>query len=81
MVGYTCHICGKNNFKIKQSGKNHLEKYHKKPILDLEVRGMNKSRPCVYCGKYIKDSIESHLRPHIKEIITKVFDEYMSKST
>lgn len=80
MVTYTCGICGKNNFKIKQSGKNHLEKSHTKEILNLEVRSMNKSVPCVYCGKKIEGSIESHLRPHIKKIITKFFDQYMSKS-
>jgi hypothetical protein len=78
MTTYTCN-CGKK-FKGKQPAKNHLEHSHKTEILNLEVRSMNKSVPCVYCGKYIEDSIESHLRPHIKKIITKFFDQYMSKS-
>jgi hypothetical protein len=81
MVKYTCGICEKNNFKNKQSAKNHLERSHKKHILDLEVRSVNKSVPCAYCNKYIEDSIESHLHPHVNKIITKLFDQYMSKSS
>lgn len=82
MVTYTCYSCSREkNFKSKQSAKNHLENSHKKHILNLEVKNTNKSVPCVYCGKYIEGSIESHLRPHIKAIITKFFDQYMSKST
>ena len=79
MTTYTCQ-CTKY-FKNKQSAKNHLEHSHKTDILDLEVRQMDKSVPCVYCNKYIEGSIESHLRPHIKKIITKFFDSYMSKSS
>ena len=79
MTTYTCNYC-RQNFKKKQPAKNHLEKSHKKIILDLEVRSMNKSVPCVYCGKYIEDSIESHLNPHIKSVIKKFFDQYMSIS-
>ena len=82
MVGYNCGICGKNNFKNKLTAKNHLAHSHKKPILDFEVKNMKKSVACAYCGKYIiEDSIESHLNPHINKIITKFFDQYMSKST
>jgi hypothetical protein len=47
---------------------------HKKEILNLEVRNMDKSVRCAYCDKYIEGSIESHLRPHTKKIITKFFD-------
>ena len=82
MVTYTCYSCSsEKKFKSKQSAKNHLEHSHKKHILNLEVKSMNKSVPCVYCGEYIEGSIESHLRSHINKIITKFFDQYMSKST
>jgi hypothetical protein len=70
----------RKNFKNKQSAKYHLENSHKKEILNLEVRNMDKSVRCVYCDNYIEGSIESHLRPHTKKIITKFFDTYMSKS-
>jgi hypothetical protein len=79
MVTYTCS-CGKN-FKNKQSAKLHLEHSHKKEILKLEVRSMEKSINRAFCDKYIEDPIESHLRHHIKKIITKFFDTYMSKSS
>ncbi|HJU58251.1 MAG TPA: hypothetical protein VJ583_00755 [Nitrososphaeraceae archaeon] len=79
MVTYICS-CGKN-FKSKQSAKNHLEHSHKKEILDLEVRIMYKSERCVYCYKKIEGPVESHLPRHIKKIITKFFDSWMSKSS
>ena len=79
MTTYTCNYC-KKNFKHKPPAKLHLENSHKTEILGLEVRQMDKSINCVYCGKNIEGSIESHLRPHIKSIITKFFDTYMSKS-
>lgn len=53
MTTYTCNYC-RQNFKKKQPAKNHLEKSHKKIILDLEVRNMNKSVPCVYCVNILK---------------------------
>ena len=77
MIIYTCN-CQKN-FKNKYSAKHHLEISHKE-ILDLEVRLMYKSENCLYCYKKIEGPIESHLRPHIKKIITKFFDSWISKS-
>jgi hypothetical protein len=79
MTTYTCN-CGKN-FKSKQSAKNHLEHSHKEEILDLEVRLMYKSKNCLYCYKKIEGPIESHLRPHIKKIVTKFFDSWISKTS
>jgi hypothetical protein len=79
MITYTCN-CQKN-FKNKYSTKRHLEHSHKNEILDLEVRLMYKSERCLYCYKKIECPIESHLRPHIKKIITKFFDSWMSNSS
>jgi len=79
MVTFTCD-CGKN-FNNKQSAKHHLEDSHKEEILDLEVRIMYKSQRCIYCYKKIEGPIELHLRPHIKKIVTKFFDSWMSKSS
>ena len=79
MTTYT-YNCGKN-FKHKQSAKRHLQHSHKKEILGLEVRNMDKSIRCVYCDKNIEGSIESHLRSHINKIITLFFDTWMSKSS
>ena len=81
MFTYTCYSCSSKTFKNKQSAKRHLEDSHKKEILNLEVRNTDKSVRCTYCDKYIEGSIESHLRPHIKKIITKFFDTYMLKSS
>ena len=78
MITFTCN-CQKN-FKNKNSAKRHLEDSHKEEILDLEVRLMYNSKNCLYCFKKIEGSIESHLRPHIKKIITKFFDSWMSKT-
>lgn len=78
MVTYTCNFC-KINRKDKRSAKLHLENHHKRDILKPEVRQMNNSSKCGYCDKSIEGSIESHLRPHIKKIITLFFDNYMSK--
>ena len=81
MTKYTCNFCSREkNIKSKQTAKNHLTHSHKKIILDLEVRNTNKSVQCVYCGKYIEGSIKSHLGPHINNIITKFFDQYMLES-
>ena len=80
MTTYTCNCCRKN-FEHRLPAKHHLEKSHKKEILDLEVRNMGNSLDCTYCGKSIVDPIESHLRPHIKKIIRTLFDTYMSKSS
>jgi hypothetical protein len=79
MITYTC-ICSKN-FTKKLSARRHLEHSHKKEILDLEVRNMDQSVRCIYCDKYIEGPIESHLRPHLKKIIIKFFDNWMSKSS
>ncbi len=79
MVTFTCD-CGKN-FNNKQSATLHLKHSHKEEILDLEVRLMYKYERCLYCYKKIEGPIESHLRPHINEIITKFFDSWMSKSS
>ena len=79
MVTFTCE-CGKN-FINKQSAKRHLEDSHKEEILDLEVRLMYRSKNCLYCYKKIEGPIESHLRPHIKKIVTNFFDSWMSKSS
>ena len=50
MVTYTYNY-DRKNFKNKQSGKHHLENSHKKEILNLEVRNMDKSVRCAYCDK------------------------------
>ncbi len=79
MTIYTCN-CQKN-FKSKYLAKRHLEYSHKEEILELEVRLMYNSKNCLYCFKKIDGSTELHLRPHIKKIITKFFDSWMSKSS
>ncbi len=53
MVTYACNY-DRKNFKNKQSAKHHLENSHKKEILNLEVRNMDKSVRCAYCDKYIE---------------------------
>jgi hypothetical protein len=79
MTIYICN-CGKN-FKHKLPAKRHLENSHKGEILKTEVRQMDNSLKCLYCDKSIDSSTESHLRSHIKKIITLYFDTYMSKSS
>ena len=80
MITYTCKSCRKN-FKHKLPAKHHIENSHKGEILKFEVQSMDNSLECSYCGKDIIDSIESHLRSHIKKIITLYFDTWMSKSS
>jgi hypothetical protein len=80
MVIHTCNYCGKN-IKDRLSAKHHLENRHKREILKPEVQQIGNSLKCVYCDKSIEGSIESHLRSHIKKIITLFFDTYMSKSS
>ena len=80
MTTYTCEFC-EQKFKKKLPAKNHLEKSHKREILESEARNMVNTSTCLYCYKSFTGSTELHLNSHIRKIITTYFEQYMPKSS